>query len=92
MSPPRLLNACQACPRAGQLTAPPAILPCSGHWVLAFPDAERAASAQQRVEECVHRMRAIYCQLLHPLLAAPGEDATGAAGGGRGEEAAASRA
>lgn len=45
---------------------------CSGHWVLSFPDADRAASAQQHVEEWAHRMRAVYCQLLHPLLSGSG--------------------
>lgn len=50
----------------------------SGHWVLSFPDADRAASAAQHVEEWAHKMRAVYCQLLHPLLEAGG-------GGGEGE-------
>jgi hypothetical protein len=45
--------------------------PCSGHWVLSFPDGDRAASAKQHVEEWAHKMRAVYCQLLHPLLSTP---------------------
>ncbi|KAL4858371.1 hypothetical protein ACK3TF_001357 [Chlorella vulgaris] len=61
----------------------------SGHWVLSFPDGDRAASAQQHVEEWAHRMRAVYCQLLHPLLsigAGDGSDA-GSAGVGSAEPA-----
>ena len=46
--------------------------------MLSFPDADRAASAAQHVEEWAHKMRAVYCQLLSPLLHA-GE---GTAGGG----------
>lgn len=49
---------------------------CSGHWVLSFPDGDRAASAQQHVEEWAHKMRAVYCQLLHPLLST-GEGGSG---------------
>lgn len=40
----------------------------SGHWVLSFPDADRAASAAHLAEEQAHQMRAVYCQLLAPLL------------------------
>lgn len=36
--------------------------------MLSFPDADRAASAAQHVEEWAHKMRAVYCQLLSPLL------------------------
>ena len=39
----------------------------SGHWTLAFPDADRAASAASHVEVWLHRMRVVYCQLLAPL-------------------------
>ncbi|GLC45077.1 hypothetical protein PLESTB_001465900 [Pleodorina starrii] len=39
-----------------------------GHWVLAFPDSERAANARQLVEESVHRLRALVCELLSPVL------------------------
>ncbi|KAL4427887.1 hypothetical protein ABPG75_001976 [Micractinium tetrahymenae] len=49
----------------------------SGHWVLAFPDADRAASAAQHCEEWAHKMRAVYCQLLHPLLHDGGEGGSG---------------
>ena len=59
----------------------------SGHWVLSFPDADRAASAQQLVEEWAHKMRAAYCQLLQPLLHSDTSEAYG--GGGGGVEAAA---
>lgn len=45
--------------------------------MLAFPDADRAASAAQHCQEWAHRMRAVYCQLLHPLL----HDAGGQEGG-----------
>eukprot|EP00191_Tetraselmis_sp_GSL018_P010529 CAMPEP_0177609508 /NCGR_PEP_ID=MMETSP0419_2-20121207/19136_1 /TAXON_ID=582737 /ORGANISM="Tetraselmis sp., Strain GSL018" /LENGTH=882 /DNA_ID=CAMNT_0019104457 /DNA_START=372 /DNA_END=3016 /DNA_ORIENTATION=+ len=39
-----------------------------GHWVLAFPDADAAASAKAAVEERAAQFRAVYCQLLAPLL------------------------
>ncbi|GIL70594.1 hypothetical protein Vretimale_3711 [Volvox reticuliferus] len=39
-----------------------------GHWVLAFPDAERAGNARQLVEQSAHRLRALYCELLSPVL------------------------
>lgn len=39
-----------------------------GHWVLAFPDAERASNARQLVEQSTHRLRALYCELLSPVL------------------------
>lgn len=41
-----------------------------GHWVLAFPDAERASNARQLVEQTAHRLRALYCELLSPLVSA----------------------
>ena len=60
--------ACIYCDSA--LTSPlrHAYPPCSGHWVLSFPDGDRAASAAQHVDEWAHKMRAVYCQLLSPLL------------------------
>ena len=78
----RVLSRCLACKPNPSLL--PATSSCSGHWVLAFPDADRAASAAQHAEEWAHKMRAVYCQLLQPLLA-PGSEAgvggTGAAAG-----------
>lgn len=65
----------------------PTLSACSGHWVLSFPDADRAASAQQHVEEWAHKMRALYCELLHLLLQdsdMPGEGAATTGGGGSG--------
>ena len=59
----------------------PAAMCCSGHWVLAFADADRAASAAQLVEEAEHKMRAVYCQLLNPLLHPSG---SGGGEGGKG--------
>jgi len=50
--------------------------------VLAFPDGDRAASAQQHVEEWAHRMRAVYCQLLHPLLHSSESEVGGEGRGG----------
>ncbi len=58
----------------------PCSLPRSGHWVLAFPDADRAASAAQHSLEWAHKMRAVYCQLLHPLLHDAGGEEGSAAG------------
>jgi protein CLEC16A len=49
----------------------------SGHWVLSFPDGDCAASAAQHVEEWAHKMRAVYCQLLSPLLHATADPAGG---------------
>lgn len=40
----------------------------AGHWVLAFPAADRAQAAQQLVEESARSMRALHRQLLLPLL------------------------
>lgn len=58
--------------------------PCSGHWVLAFPDADRAASAAQHCQEWAHKMRAVYCQLLHPLLSDAGGEVGSACAGDAG--------
>ncbi|KAG2445623.1 hypothetical protein HXX76_000233 [Chlamydomonas incerta] len=41
-----------------------------GHWVLAFPDVERAGNARSMVEQAAHKLRALYCELLSPLLGA----------------------
>lgn len=41
-----------------------------GHWVLAFPDVERASNARSMVEQAAHKLRALYCELLSPLLGA----------------------
>jgi hypothetical protein len=49
--------------------------------VLSFPDADRAASAQQLVEEWAHKMRAAYCQLLQPLLHSNNSEECGGDGG-----------
>ncbi len=45
--------------------------------MLSFPDGDRAASAAQHVEEWAHKMRAVYCQLLSPLLHTREEPAGG---------------
>ncbi|MEW5299570.1 MAG: hypothetical protein WDW36_002571 [Sanguina aurantia] len=39
-----------------------------GHWVLAFPDSERAMSARSMVELHSHKLRAVYVELLQPLM------------------------
>lgn len=39
-----------------------------GHWVLAFPDSERAMSARSMVELHSHKLRAVYIELLQPLM------------------------
>lgn len=64
-----------------------------GHWVLAFPSAERAWAAKQLIDQHTARLRAFYCDLLTPLwaeveveLAASDTEADcgGALGGGGG--------
>ncbi|GFR43644.1 hypothetical protein Agub_g4746, partial [Astrephomene gubernaculifera] len=62
----RLLRSAAAGRKGGLLAALRHL--ADGHWVLAFPDAERAASAKQLVEQSAHRLRALYCELLSPVL------------------------
>ena len=59
----------------------------AGHWVLAFGSAEAAAAAAGDAERYIHRLRALYCQLLAPLTCAPlgwGEEAEAGASGAPG--------
>lgn len=42
-----------------------------GHWVLAFPQPDKALAARQLVEESARSMRALHRQLLAPLLGSP---------------------
>jgi len=43
-----------------------------GHWVLAFPDAERAASARNLVEQNAARLRSLYAEMLGPVISPVG--------------------
>jgi uncharacterized protein with von Willebrand factor type A (vWA) domain len=38
-----------------------------GHWVLAFPDAERSSSARTLVHQHAAKLRALYCEVLEPI-------------------------
>jgi hypothetical protein len=40
-----------------------------GHWVLAFPDAERSSSARMLVHQHAAKLRALYCEVLEPVMA-----------------------
>ncbi len=40
-----------------------------GHWVLAFPDAERSSSARMLVHQHAAKLRALYCEVLEPCMA-----------------------
>lgn len=62
----RLLRSAAAGRKGGLLGALRHLV--DGHWVLAFPDAERAGNAVQMVEEAAHRLRAMYCEVLSPVL------------------------
>ncbi|KXZ47441.1 hypothetical protein GPECTOR_35g879 [Gonium pectorale] len=62
----RLLRSAAAGRKGGLLGALRHLV--DGHWVLAFPDAERSSNARQLVEQAAHRLRALYCELLSPLL------------------------
>ncbi|GLI58746.1 hypothetical protein VaNZ11_000502 [Volvox africanus] len=62
----RLLRSAAAGRKGGLLGALRHLV--DGHWVLAFPDAERAGNARQLVEQSAHRLRALYCELLSPVL------------------------
>ncbi|KAG2483345.1 hypothetical protein HYH03_017793 [Edaphochlamys debaryana] len=64
----RLLRSAAAGRKGGLLAALRHLV--DGHWVLAFPDAERAANARQLVEQSSAKLRALYCELLSPLLGA----------------------
>ncbi|KAK9820557.1 hypothetical protein WJX72_011634 [[Myrmecia] bisecta] len=41
-----------------------------GHWVLSFPDADKAQHAKQLIDEHAAKLRALYCEALAPLLSA----------------------
>lgn len=52
-----------------------------GHWVLAFPDVERASAARQLVQQHAAALRAAYGRHLAPLT---GEADSGGGGNGDG--------